>query len=636
MTDAPTAPLPDDLAAVRGEEITQTTIAPSVGVTVGWDLRAEARAWRAAAESGRPHLSVRLLGEQVTVGPLWVPGTDSGCAGCAEARLRIIDDHPLLEEPAVPSRVPGAESPLLAELLLGALSMLRAAPLGPGELYRCGAGTAGRHRVPRSSGCPVCRPTVPSVDPARPPARWAPVSRPAVPGNPARSAAGAALVRGRGLRDRVVDPAFGPVLGTIRDVHAPFAMSSAVNPDAKAWGYGRSRTFAEAEPVALLEVYERLSGFPHDAPVLVGRSPAELADRAVNPAELGGYTPEQLTHPLSRVLPSDRNTPMDWVWAHWLHGGEPVLVPAEVGFYQYGYQYRRYRHRLRHDPRALRRQHYHPESSSGCALGANLEEATLHSLFELAERDAFLVAFHRAHPLPVIDPASLDDPVSALLLDSIRSRGFEPHLLVITGDIALPAVWALAVNRGGGYPASWSAAGSGIDPVGAVRAALWELAQLVREPPEFDRSHAESLLEDAFRVDVLEDHMALYALPERLARITAVLGGPTLRLDDAFGEAASAFREAAGDDVRGALEYTSELFAAAGLDRIAVVDQTTREHRDLNLAAAKAVVPGIVPLTFGHCQQRLVGLARLDRALAEAGRPGEDRPAAPYDPHPFP
>ncbi|MEV7594020.1 TOMM precursor leader peptide-binding protein [Streptomyces sp. NPDC089922] len=626
---------PADLTALLAaalEPLAHATGA-TVAVNAGWDLAWETRQWQQAAAAHHPHLSVRLLGTEALLGPLWVPGTPAGCAGCAEARLRITADHPLAEEFGVPCRLPRTPSPFLPELLRTAVASLLAAPPAPGELHAVGGPRSGRHRVRRSLACPVCaaRDTTPA-DPASPPPRWEPLSHPADPDDPARGTPGRTLLDPGHLRERVVDPRFGPVLGIIRDTHAPFAMSSAVHPDAKAWGYGRAPRFDRSEPLAVLEVYERLAGFPHHGTVLTDTPYTDLRDRALDPASLGGYTPEQLAHPLSRVLPGDAATPRDWVWGHRLRDGEPVLVPAEVGFYQYEYTERMARHRARRAPEDRRRRHFQPESSSGCALGSSLEEAALHSLFELAERDAFLLAFHRARPLPAVDPASLEDPTSRMLLDSITARGYDAHLLVITQDIAIPAVWALAVHRTGGHPATWSAAGSGADPAAAVRGALWELAQLVGEPVDWEHAHAERLLADPYRVDVLEDHYILYSLPETLPRITSVLGGTTVALHEAFPQAAERFREEAGADVLGALRHTERLYADAGLDTIVVVDQTTREHTDLGLAVAKAVVPGIVPMCFGHAQQRLTGLPRLERALADAGRPA----GAACDPHPFP
>lgn len=75
------------------------------------------------------------------------------------------------------------------------------------------------------------------------------------------------------------------------------------------------------------------------------------------------------------------------------------------------------------------------------------------------------------------------------------------------------------------------------------------------------------------------------------------------------------------------------LYADAGLDRIVLVNQTTREHADVGVAVAKAVVPGILPMCFGHAQQRLKNLPRLTAALAGTS---EENREIPYDPHPFP
>ncbi len=456
--------------------------------------------------------------------------------------------------------------------------------------------------------------------------------RPASPQDPVRGTGGSRLLRPGALREKLVDPRFGPVLEVVRESRAPFAMSMAAALESIAMGYGRAFTFAEAEPVAILEAYERMAGFPHAAPVLTDLAHRDIRDIALDPRTLGRYTPEQLAHPSCRVMPSDLDTPMDWVWGHDLDTGEPLLVPADIGFYQYDYRYRKDRWAARAEGAAPRRHFFH-ESSSGCALGSSLEEAALHSLLELAERDAFLISWHRALPLPSIDPATVTDPASRRLMALVESRGFDIHLLVATQDIGVPVVWAMALNRAGDFPATFSAAGSGIRPESVVRAALWELGQIVTDPVEWDRAQAEAMLEDPWRIEVLDDHLRLHALPEKRDRVTTVLGGPRIALADAFPGWPETLERAAAGAVRGALEYVRGLYAAAGLDRIVLVDQTTRDHADLGTAVAKAVVPGILPMCFGHAHQRLVGLPRLTSALV--GTPSEHG-SAPFDPHPFP
>jgi ribosomal protein S12 methylthiotransferase accessory factor len=219
------------------------------------------------------------------------------------------------------------------------------------------------------------------------------------------------------------------------------------------------------------------------------------------------------------------------------------------------------------------------------------------------------------------------------MIDLIHARDFDIHVLVAKQDIDLPIVWTLAVNRAGTLPAAFCSGGSGANPASALRGALREVAQLVTDPVDPDPSDIEPFLADPWNLEELVHHPRLYMHPDTLPRTTTVLGGPKVSLADAFPDWPDRLRRASGGDVRGALDYVRGLFADAGLDTIILVDQTTREHADAGISIAKAVVPGILPVTFGHAQQRLQGLTRLERALA--GTPQADR-EIPYDPHPFP
>ncbi|MGX1506674.1 UNVERIFIED_CONTAM: ribosomal protein S12 methylthiotransferase accessory factor [Streptomyces graminofaciens] len=603
----------------------------TVAVDRGWDLDWERRQLAAAAASGRSHLSVRLHDDEVMIGPLWRPGTGAGCAGCAEVRDRTIREHPLVGDLTRATAAPSPSAPLLPEVLRATLEYLAQRPLGPGEAYAVSAKGLRRHRVARSFHCPLCGPDAEQLDGAAPPLPPALTGRPASAGDPTRSADSRLVARGL-LRERLVDARFGPVRAILRESHAPFAMSMAVVADAPAMGHGRAQTFAETEPVAVLEAYERLGGFPYDIPVLTGRAYKDVAEYAVDPGTLGRYTQEQLDHPTSRVTPSDEHTEMDWVWGHDLTDGRALLVPADHAFYQYEYAFRR-------DRRAARavgpheRKHYFYESSSGCAVGANIEEAALHSLFELAERDAFLTCWYRARPLPYIPESSITDPTSRAMIELVRARGFDVHLLVATRDIALPVVWVLAVNRRNPFPATFSSAGSGADPQSAIRGALREVAQLVTNPVDWTREQVEPMVEDPWLVQELEDHVRFSSLPETRERATVALGGPAVALEEAFPGWPQRLARESGGDVRGALDFVRSLFADAGLDQVVLVDQTSREHADAGISVARAVVPGILPMCFGHAQQRLAGLPRLEAALRGTG---QEHRAVPYDPHPFP
>lgn len=70
-----------------------------------------------------------------------------------------------------------------------------------------------------------------------------------------------------------------------------------------------------------------------------------------------------------------------------------------------------------------------------------------------------------------------------------------------------------------------------------------------------------------------------------------------------------------------------------------MVDQTDPATRDrLGLHAAKVIVPGTLPMTFGHVNRRTLGLPRLLEVPARLGRVPTVRQHAdlPLHPHPFP
>lgn len=619
--DFPAIQIPAALAAWLEDGI--------VTAHIGFDAPFERRHLAQARNEGCALLSIRVAADEVLIGPRWVPGGPGGCAGCAEVRLRVAVDHPLRGRADVNAGARGGWPAVLAVLVDVGLDHLVDHPLDAGEMLTVGLSQTRRRRVMRSIDCPLCGPGDAVRETLSPPAAMVWQPRPSANAVPLRGASSAAL--GDDALRRLVDARVGPVLQVRRDDRAPFAMSSAFVPAARAPGHGRGTSFDQSRRVAILEAYERLGAVPDAGQILLDLAFDDVRGIAVDPASLGRYSRAQLDHPNAQVLEYHRDTPMDWVYGYRLDNGEARLIPADVAYY--GYHYRR-----RRDERS--RDRFFAESSSGCALGNSLEEAALHGLVELIERDSFLLAWCRRVPLPAISHRSVDDPTSRMLLESIETRGFDVHLLATTFDLGLPAIWALAVNRSGrAVPATFSAAGSSPVPADAVRAALWELAQLVARPVDWDVEAVGRLLDDPSLVDTIEDHVHLYAMPQRRDRMIEVLGGPVVTLTDAFPGWPLGLCQAAEGDVRGALGYLLDLCRRAGLHDALVVDQSTAEHVELGMRVARVVVPGMLPMCFGSPHQRLGALARREQALATVGRNGMSASGESdllLDPHPFP
>lgn len=603
------------------EALAETTGARVVP-TSGWEHDPLEQAVARAAEEGGRITPLQLGPDSVVAGPVWSPGSSTGCPGCAETRRRSAADHVLGADLRSPAGAAGPSPVSLLELATTTLRTTR--PLRSGEVVVVSTDGVTRHDVLRHPTCPWCAPPVGS----QPPSGLDLVADPVSADDPTRVAVGTPLLEADRLAERI-DDRYGPVLGIMREETVPYAMSMAVLAGAPVMGHGRAVSFDQTRSVAVLEAYERTAGFPHEAPMVPDRSYRQVAADAVDPVRLGRYTAEQLAHPSSKVVPYDPDLPIDWAWGVDLRTGRPRLVPGEVGFYQYDHTSKRDLRRARSAPAAERRRVF-LESSSGCALGSSLAEATLHALFEVAERDAFLLSWHAARPLPWIPASELADPMVDAPVALVESRGYEVHFLRATQDVDLPVVWVLAVSATGAFPASFTSAGSGADPVSAARSGLREVAQLVTTPHDWDHDDALRLVEDPWRVRELEDHVRWSSAPETLDRVTSVLGGPRTTLEEAFPGWPDVLRPADGT-ILGTLRLVTERFAAAGLDEVVVVDQSTCEHRDLGLHVAKAVVPGTVPMVFGQAHQRLLGIPRLERVLA-----GQVGGSHPYDPHPFP
>ena len=145
------------------------------------------------------------------------------------------------------------------------------------------------------------------------------------------------------------------------------------------------------------------------------------------------------------------------------------------------------------------------------------------------------------------------------------------------------------------------------------------------------------MVDDPCLVVTMEDHSALYANKEAYPRLAFLTGGEQERsftdillrhgIADAFANA----------DLTDNLTEVLRRLRHHGLDVI-VVNQTTPEHEVGRFSCVKVIVPGLLPMTFGHDNRRVHGLPRLyevprllgyrDRAL----RPHEINP----HPHPFP
>lgn len=620
---------------------TATTAGPAVVLLTRWTLGLAEELSRHALRHPVALVPVRCDGPLVVVGPVLRPGA-AACLCCAEyQRLATAGGR-------VPWRsgelaLAGVPSPALAESA-GALALELLEPTEPPEPPEDAAatvyvvhqdrGTWSTHRVRPVGGCAVCHP-LPADSPAAPaplPSGPRPLPDPYVLRAPNPRTAPDRL------RAALYDERFGPVRRLLRSEDSPFSLTGAFVTDGRLvedGGYGRARDFADSERVALFESAERYAGMrPTGRRTALRASFAALGpDRAVDPERLGLPDPADHGHPASRTVPYAPDLELDWVHGWSLTRRRVTAVPEHVAYWD-----------VQADaPAADRRPRVVYESSNGCGLGNSPEEAALYGLFEVAERDAFLMAWYAATPLRRVEPPP-DDLDTALLADRAALAGYRLVLLDATNDFGIPAVVAVCRYRGShpDAPRMFLAAGAHHDPRAAIRSAVAEVVTNVLEAPQ--RSLAEGRPRDPERlrpmlhrpelVVTLDDHVGLNTLPEAGPRLEFLFADtPCVPVSEAWPGAP----EPVGD-LSALLRATVERLSRAGLEVIAV-DQSEPGLRDgLGLHCVKVVVPGALPMTFGHVNRRTRGLSRLLEVPHRLGR--TRRPLRHEDlalhPHPFP
>jgi ribosomal protein S12 methylthiotransferase accessory factor len=401
-------------------------------------------------------------------------------------------------------------------------------------------------------------------------------------------------------------------------------------PGKVSYGHGRTRGYRTSELVAILEAIERWGGMQAGGRrTVVCASYAELTGHALDPRTLGLHAADSYQLPDFGFRAFGEDEVCRWVWGYSFARREPVLVPETAAYYADVFR------------TAPEDRGFAQETSSGCALGACLEEAILHGLLEVAERDAFLMTWYARMPVPRIDLDSARDRTVPLQAAAVTAEtGHRVAVYDTTLEQGIPCVWVIAASPDDdpGRAKAACAGGAHPDPERAVVQALSEVGpQLVgllrRFPDEADQ--ARRMAADPDLVRNLPDHTLLYGAYETFDRLDFLTASTAVRsLADMHAHTRGAFGNA---DLRDDLIEALRRYLDTGMD-VVVVDQTTPEHRAGGFACVKVFVPGTVPITFGHHHRRLDGLPRLyeiPHRLGYQPRPSTHDELNPH-PHPFP
>lgn len=120
------------------------------------------------------------------------------------------------------------------------------------------------------------------------------------------------------------------------------------------------------------------------------------------------------------------------------------------------------------------------DNPNGLASGSSLEEAILHGMFELIERDAVGIWWHNRIQRPAVDLTSFNDPFIDQLLKTYQKLGKKIWALDLTHDLGVPVFAALCSSLDKKEELPAVRFGAHLDPHIALTRALTELNQSPR------------------------------------------------------------------------------------------------------------------------------------------------------------
>jgi ribosomal protein S12 methylthiotransferase accessory factor len=549
-------------------------------------------------------LFVGLWRSLIYIGPFWRAGRH-GCPRCLLMRVTDSPNGPDQQGREVvyfegldltPAGTGPAVSHIVATLVEDILAKTQART-SPGELpevtvYNSQTGEIAAHLLIPDSTCPTCGHRAHSALP-----RFAPDGQPLL--KPTPDALRLNPIKADELK------LYTSPLGLFRnlkiDLQSPFGASSVEVPATKGRpiepAMGRALTYRDSRAIAILEGLERYCGMHCGGNrTRVRASFADVADRAIYPPSLGIHPPESYASEQFPFQEFATDVVIDWVEAYSFGREAAALVPERVAFW---------------GPRIDGEVAFLYETSNGCALGSCTEEAILHGLRELIERDSFLLTWYRQLELPEIDLRNeVDTELRAMLGKSELFTGFTFRAFVSTMEYGMPSTWIVAEGQDPNGPAVLAGAGAHPDPREATLGGISELTKLALAIKHYyseRRSEGLQMLDDPFLVQKLEHHPLVNCLPEARSRFSFLLDRRTDPIPLASIPSSACLTSS---DLRGDLALAVRGLLDVGLDVIAL-DQTMPELAQSGLVCVKVIVPGLLPMTFGHINRRTENLPRL-------------------------
>lgn len=353
----------------------------------------------------------------------------------------------------------------------------------------------------------------------------------------------------------------------------PFAIVSARLAPKRSWSNGRDASPVLANIKAIAEAKEWMAC--GCVPDLAKARFVEL-ETAIDPRNVIRFNSAQYRLKRFPFRPFDEQEEYEWAVGCNEVTGCSVHVLADLVYFPY-YPGRRY---------------YAYANSSGVAAYPDQQRAIEIATLELVERDAFTIAYLARLDYPTIDHETLPAPIIKRI-DELQRVGFEVTVKDHSIDLA-PVACVIVQNKELGCTACASC--SKFEMEQAIDHALMETEAFVMA--RFENGQAEPITPT--QVEMPLDHGKLYDQRQYFHRADFLIRGQK-----------SIPLKVAGEGVAKSWQDLLDRFASKGWSLVTVPLYLSDGYGgNGDLSIVRAIVPGMVPMTFGY-RQEPAGMDRI-------------------------
>jgi ribosomal protein S12 methylthiotransferase accessory factor len=348
---------------------------------------------------------------------------------------------------------------------------------------------------------------------------------------------------------------------------------------------GKATTESTAMVSAIAEAVERYCGYQQRENAIVYASAATLDAPAIEPSQFVLYSERQYARANLPYRRPELRRPLSWVRGKVVGSGEEIYAPASLVYMNY--------------IGAGGNEFFTAPTSNGLAAGPDLTSAVLAGLYELVERDAFVITWMNRLPVPRVDFSRLTGVAETICRHYARF-GIETLVFNVTTNIPITVMMALTIDHSGTGPSVVVGLGCHLSPSLALEKALMELCQVrAAAVLRYRRSLPSQKLKSYEDVQKLEDHSGFAAIREHLNEFSFLLNsGSVQRIED--------LRDHSSGDPVTDVEFCRESLGSTG-STVAYVDLTQPDVEPYGLRVVRSIATGLQPIHFGFGEERLGG-----------------------------